>query len=233
MLTSFELALASLAAAAPDPDWGALTAVAVPPCVPPEHAAAAATPADLEHQLTTVCMLGMRYVNLHGQGLFANLAGKKARGPVDTYNLICDLVSELRRRSRRQRGAAATDAAAATSPSSPCGTATPSDKAAAGDSGSGGGQAASAEATTGDSSSLARGCGLEIIGPCHKFLAVDIMFCNRSFDDDAFAGGKVPGWFYFLRDRQKLEGPLSDFAAPPRAAAAAASNNDDQESSAH
>ena len=40
------------------------------------------------------------------------------------------------------------------------------------------------------------------IGPCHKFLAKDIMMCNNSFADDAFAPGRVPGWQNWLAHRR-------------------------------
>lgn len=40
------------------------------------------------------------------------------------------------------------------------------------------------------------------IGPCYKFLAKDIMMCNDSFADDAFAPGRVHGWQIWLAQRR-------------------------------
>ncbi|ODV63451.1 uncharacterized protein ASCRUDRAFT_95556 [Ascoidea rubescens DSM 1968] len=41
------------------------------------------------------------------------------------------------------------------------------------------------------------------IGKLRKFLAIDIMKYgwDCSFDDDAFANGFIPGWYYYLKDR--------------------------------
>lgn len=44
---------------------------------------------------------------------------------------------------------------------------------------------------------------LEMPGPVRKFLAKDIMSWNQSFDDDAFAGGRVPGWETWLAERRE------------------------------
>lgn len=44
--------------------------------------------------------------------------------------------------------------------------------------------------------------GLEMPGPVRKFLAKDIMASNGAFDDDAFAGGRVPGWETWLAERR-------------------------------
>lgn len=44
--------------------------------------------------------------------------------------------------------------------------------------------------------------GLEMPGPVRKFLAKDIMAWNQAFDDDAFAGGRVPGWEPWLAKRR-------------------------------
>ena len=41
-------------------------------------------------------------------------------------------------------------------------------------------------------------------GPVRKFLAKDIMVRNRSWDDDAFAGGYIPGWETWLRERREM-----------------------------
>lgn len=49
-----------------------------------------------------------------------------------------------------------------------------------------------------------RGNGRFTIGPCHKFLAKDIMAWNDAWMDDAFAPGKIPGWVEWLSERQKL-----------------------------
>lgn len=45
--------------------------------------------------------------------------------------------------------------------------------------------------------------GLEMPGPVRKFLAKDIMASNQAFDDDAFAGGRVPGWETWLAERRE------------------------------
>ena len=50
-----------------------------------------------------------------------------------------------------------------------------------------------------DCRARARAAGTELdTGPVHKFLAKDIMASNRAWADDAFAGGKVPGWVEYL-----------------------------------
>ncbi|KAL8819624.1 MAG: hypothetical protein Q9191_007695 [Dirinaria sp. TL-2023a] len=49
----------------------------------------------------------------------------------------------------------------------------------------------------------ARDQGLAHPGPVHKFLAKDIMAWNHSFDDDAFANGRVPGWETWLAQRRE------------------------------
>ena len=48
----------------------------------------------------------------------------------------------------------------------------------------------------------AREQGLAHPEPVRKFLAKDIMAWNRSFDDDAFANGRVPGWETWLAQRR-------------------------------
>ena len=45
--------------------------------------------------------------------------------------------------------------------------------------------------------------GLDMPGPVRKFLAKDIMASNQAFDDDAFAGGRVPGWETWLAERRE------------------------------
>lgn len=45
--------------------------------------------------------------------------------------------------------------------------------------------------------------GLQMPGPVRKFLAKDIMAWNKAFDDDAFAGGRVPGWETWLAERRQ------------------------------
>ena len=45
--------------------------------------------------------------------------------------------------------------------------------------------------------------GVEYPGPVRKFLAKDIMAWNQSFEDDAFANGRVPGWETWLEERKK------------------------------
>ena len=49
----------------------------------------------------------------------------------------------------------------------------------------------------------ARDQGLVYPGPVRKFLAKDIMAYNDSFDDDAFAKGRVPGWEVWLAQRRE------------------------------
>jgi hypothetical protein len=49
-------------------------------------------------------------------------------------------------------------------------------------------------------------------GPVRKFLAKDIMAWNSSFSDDAFAGGRVPGWEAWLAQRREV-GLLEDIQA--------------------
>lgn len=56
------------------------------------------------------------------------------------------------------------------------------------------------------------------IGPCHKFLAKDIMAWNNAWSDDAFAPGRVPGWVGWLKARQKLriEDPVKSIIEPAK-----------------
>ena len=54
--------------------------------------------------------------------------------------------------------------------------------------------------------------GLPMPGPVRKFLAKDIMAWNSSFSDDAFAGGRVPGWEAWLAQRREV-GLLEDIQA--------------------
>lgn len=44
------------------------------------------------------------------------------------------------------------------------------------------------------------------ICPCYKFLAKDIMTWNNSFEDDAFAPGRMPGWLNWLAQRRDQGG---------------------------
>ncbi|KAF6232606.1 hypothetical protein HO173_009274 [Letharia columbiana] len=46
--------------------------------------------------------------------------------------------------------------------------------------------------------------GVKMPGPVRKFLAKDIMAWNEAFGDDAFAGGRVPGWEPWLAERREM-----------------------------
>lgn len=50
---------------------------------------------------------------------------------------------------------------------------------------------------------FAKAEGVEMPGPVIKFLAKDIMAWDQAFDDDAFAGGRVPGWETWLAERRE------------------------------
>jgi len=98
------------------------------------------------------CLLMKRYVDLYGQGNKENLVFKKGvrggsgRGPVDLYNLLCDVLKQLKDRAQDE-------------------------------------------------------WILKVPGPVHKFLAKDIMSWNDSWQDDAFANGKIPGWEPWLKEK--------------------------------
>ncbi|KAF2263994.1 hypothetical protein CC78DRAFT_533596 [Lojkania enalia] len=98
------------------------------------------------------CLLMKEYVDVYGGGKTENLTFKKGvhggsgRGPVDEYNLLCDILGQLRQQA------------------------------------------------------IDEGIG-EVPGPTKKFLAKDIMFWNNAWEDDAFAGGKKPGWKEWLLKR--------------------------------
>ena len=51
--------------------------------------------------------------------------------------------------------------------------------------------------------SKAKEQGLKMPGPVRKFLAKDIVASNQAFEDDAFAGGRVPGWETWLTERRE------------------------------
>ena len=103
-------------------------------------------------QIDQCCLLMESYVRLYGNGdrnklvFKRGVRGGSGRGPVDEYNLLCDILNTL------------------------CGK--------------------------------AKELGLEMPGPVRKFLAKDIMAWNGAFDDDAFAGGRVPGWEPWLAERR-------------------------------
>lgn len=54
--------------------------------------------------------------------------------------------------------------------------------------------------------------GADMPGRVRKFLAKDIMASNHAFDDDAFAGGRVPGWMPWLATRRE-EGVIDGIGA--------------------
>lgn len=54
--------------------------------------------------------------------------------------------------------------------------------------------------------------GVKMPGPVRKFLAKDIMAWNEAFGDDAFAGGRVPGWEPWLAER-RVKGILQGIEA--------------------
>ena len=58
-------------------------------------------------------------------------------------------------------------------------------------------------------SKAARNQELDHPEPVRKFLAKDIMAYNQSFQDDAFADGRVPGWKTWL-NRRRMSGLLKD-----------------------
>lgn len=117
----------------------------------------------LTPQIDHCCLLMERYVSLYGQGdrnklVFipyqrggsgrgGSVRGGSGRGPVDDYNLLCDILKTLCKAAKEQ--------------------------------------------------------GLAYPGPNRKFLAKDIMTYNHSFDDDAFANGRVPGWETWLAQRRE------------------------------
>lgn len=107
---------------------------------------------DTAELMDRTCLLMKRYVDVYGHGKKENLVFKRGneggsgRGPVDEYNVLCDILNELKIRSNDQ--------------------------------------------------------GIEKVpGPAYKFLAKDIMHWNKSWGDDAFAGGKVHGWEDWLKER--------------------------------
>lgn len=104
-------------------------------------------------QIDQCCLLMERYVNLYGAGDRKNLVfslgvqGGSGRGPIDDYNLLCEILKILCK--------------------------------------------------------AANGQGIAHPGAVRKFLAKDIMAWNQSFDDDAFANGRVPGWETWLAQRRE------------------------------
>ncbi|KAJ3070410.1 hypothetical protein HK102_006673 [Quaeritorhiza haematococci] len=157
-LSSFEVALAELAKSRMDADWETLTAVRCPPGL----GSLVSESSHILEQIDQCCVLMERYVTLFGKGDMGNLVfkvgvyGGSGRGPVDDYNLLCDVLAQLRRMYK---------------------------------------EAAALEGVE----------EVELPGPCHKFLAKDIMAYNQSWGDDAFANGKVPGWVGWLQ-RRRAEG---------------------------
>lgn len=49
------------------------------------------------------------------------------------------------------------------------------------------------------------------MAPNHKFLALDVIYANGSWEEDAYGSGKVPGWFTYLQ-RRRQEGRLNRIA---------------------
>lgn len=103
-------------------------------------------------QIDQCCLLMESYVRLYGHGdrnklvFERGVSGGSGRGPVDEYNLLCDVLNTLCGKAKEE--------------------------------------------------------GLEMPGPVRKFLAKDIMAWNGAFGDDAFAGGRVPGWESWLAERR-------------------------------
>lgn len=101
------------------------------------------------------CLLMNEYVDVYGQGKKENLvfqkgvSGGKGRGAVDEYNILCDILRDLKIMAKEE--------------------------------------------------------GREDLpGPVYKFLAKDIMYWNESWDDDAFANGKVHGWEEWVVKRKLI-----------------------------
>uniref|UniRef100_A0A914DPK1 Uncharacterized protein n=1 Tax=Acrobeloides nanus TaxID=290746 RepID=A0A914DPK1_9BILA len=149
LVTSFEKELAihatdllALNAIRPTPDYGSQQSSST-------NTASTLQDNELNRLTFLICRQMRFYVDIFGNGKFENLRyrigqhGGSNRGPVDSYNLLVDLLQEVKTR-----------ATAAKKPIT--------------------------------------------IGPCYKFLAKDIMAWNNAWNDDAFAPGKIPGWFYFL-----------------------------------
>lgn len=112
-------------------------------------------------QMDQCCLLMERYVFIYGGGDRTALVfrwdqrGGSGRGPVDEYNLLCDILSSLRK--------------------------------------------------------MAMDEGKEAPGPVRKFLAKDIMHCNDSWKDNAFADRFVPGWEPWLKMRRERGVLLSEW----------------------
>ena len=104
-------------------------------------------------QIDQCCLLMESYVRLYGHGdrnklvFERGVSGGSGRGPVDEYNLLCDVLNTLCGKAKEE--------------------------------------------------------GREMPGPVRKFLAKDIMAWNGAFGDDAFAGGRVPGWESWLAERRE------------------------------
>ncbi|KAF2744913.1 hypothetical protein M011DRAFT_469940 [Sporormia fimetaria CBS 119925] len=102
------------------------------------------------------CLLMKEYVDIYGDGKTENLVFKKdvlggsGRGPVNDYNKLCTILSQLREQAKE-------------------------------------------EEVTG------------VPGPTYKFLAKDIMHWNDAWEDDAFAGGREPGWKDWIQKRNLLD----------------------------
>ena len=101
LVTSFEQVLAANAT-----DKKALYAVCAP--INKELSSSSMQNDELKRLACLICEQMRKYVDVFGQGKFENLCYKQGasggsdRGPVDTYNLLVDLLTEVKTRSRGQ-----------------------------------------------------------------------------------------------------------------------------------
>lgn len=108
---------------------------------------------DTMSLIDETCLLMKEYVDVYGRGKKENLVfekgvrGGKGRGAVDEYNMLCDILRDLKARAKEEGVS-------------------------------------------------------DLPGPVYKFLAKDIMYWNKSWDDDAFANGKVHGWEEWIVKRR-------------------------------
>ncbi|KAI9138452.1 hypothetical protein BKA69DRAFT_1091846 [Paraphysoderma sedebokerense] len=87
-------------------DYATLTAITTPPGL--EALTTVSTDSSGSSKVLRLidecCLLMEKYVSMNGNGRWSNLRFKKhmsggsGRGPVDDYNLLCDILSNLRRR---------------------------------------------------------------------------------------------------------------------------------------
>ncbi|KAJ3336806.1 hypothetical protein HDU93_002120 [Gonapodya sp. JEL0774] len=203
--TTFELELLRLATSRPvdQVDWDALTAVRIPAGLEGLSGAYNQEERVIE-ALDKACLLAEKYILIHGGGKFDALtfkmgkSGGSGRGPVDQYNLLVDKIRQLKsmwiaakggaeeaeeEARDRQQDRTEPDNATDVNPSH-------------------------AQAPV-PLVEITADTPLEptVVGPCHKFLAKDIIAWNNAWNDDAFAGGKRPGWLRWLKLR-RLRGDI-------------------------